>query len=266
MAFPFIVAVTQGVQTSDSTTWTLTYPSPLLPDDMVLAICGSDGSVSINSISDTLTYPAKYSWVPTPPNGWDAPSNTACVRGGKKHIVGTETGNFTVTLNAAEQGCWTCVSIRGWAFNRWIPNASNPWPIGVNMVNSDPNGGGCVSNPMATGTDSSAELFSTGIHGASPGEEQLSIMGVIVDGTVTVSSFSNGGTTIGSFQSSGGANGCAMGLMYRQTLGADTAAGEFTLSGAASWGTGWYGIRPNIDPGPGLGQAARAANPTPVKP
>ena len=101
MAFPVVTADSQsGTVTVNATNWTLTYPTNLVSGELIVAFLGHDGPVS------TVSFPA----------GWtnSAQGAAACtVVTAYKFSDGTETGGFTVTLGAAEQGAWRTYRITG---------------------------------------------------------------------------------------------------------------------------------------------------------
>src|SRR5512146_2369511 len=101
MAFPTIAdADTKtGTVTANSTSWTLTYPTNIAAGDLLIAMVASDGDQTTHG-----------TW----PSGWitdeASPGATSLIIAAKK-AVGSETGNFSVTGLASEQGAWRVVRI-----------------------------------------------------------------------------------------------------------------------------------------------------------
>src|SRR3990172_7549288 len=106
MAFPQVSdADTQsGLQTSNSNAWTGVYPTNLAAGDLILLIGAADGT------SGTLTG-APTGWGTFQNYGSEGSVRLWCAA---KVSDGTETGNFTISLAASEQGCWRTLRITGW--------------------------------------------------------------------------------------------------------------------------------------------------------
>lgn len=98
-----------GVQTSNSTSWTATYPTNIVAGDLLLLFVAADG----NSVSVTVS---GFSNI----NARGSGANTLDVLG--KTAAGTETGNFTISLDS-EQGGWRIFRITGWFGG--LPSAVN---------------------------------------------------------------------------------------------------------------------------------------------
>lgn len=122
MAFPVIeTADTQnGTVTSNATTWTLTYPTNLASGDLILGFVASDGTAS-------------FGW----PVGWTGQISQTDAGGAvtmgiaAKISDGTETGTFSLTIGASEQGAWRLFRVTGW-FGSGIPTGS-----GLTQVDGD---------------------------------------------------------------------------------------------------------------------------------
>lgn len=114
MAFPTVndADTTNGTITSNSGSWTLTYPSNIAAGDLLLLFIGVDGNVTS----------------PTLPAGWEAyrQDGTAAVTMviAAKIADGSETGTFTYTVGANEQGGWRIRRISGW-FGSGIPTGAD---------------------------------------------------------------------------------------------------------------------------------------------
>lgn len=96
--FPWIddADTTSGTQDVDSASWTLTYPTHVVADDLLLAVAG-------RTVAGT---PGWGTW----PGGWVSdgwfPTNTVMIIAAKKKATGAESGTFTVTMPVACQGAW----------------------------------------------------------------------------------------------------------------------------------------------------------------
>jgi hypothetical protein len=119
MAFPTIQGADtkNGTQASNSTSWTLTYPTNIASGDLLLAFIGSDGGGAYDGTA--LSFPA--GWVVVAANR-DSSSNNVSFAIAAKIAAGTETGTFTVTMRATEQGGWRVFRITGW-YGSGLPSA-----------------------------------------------------------------------------------------------------------------------------------------------
>lgn len=221
MAFPQVQdSDTQsGVQASDSATWTLTYPTNIGVNDLILAFMAVDGNVN----------------VPTFPVNWgvgdrDLSGTAVACTIAKKKALGTESGNFTVTHTAAEQGCWIVLRIVGWEGT-----------LGTGFGNGV--SGGAVMRIATSGTS------------AAPDPSALNPTTWDIEDTLwLIIGASNGGDTVysgfpanytnGSAQASGGANGAALGTARREFATASENPGAFTTDVSAEWVTETIAIRP----------------------
>jgi len=102
MAFPQVsdADTKSGLQSTNSTSWTLTYPTNLASGDLILGFVATDGAA-----------------LPTWPSGWEHDyrgSGDNELFWAKKLSDGTETGNFTLTIDQTQQGCWRVLRITGW--------------------------------------------------------------------------------------------------------------------------------------------------------
>lgn len=104
MAFPAVQSAdtTNGTVTTNSNSWTLTYPANIAAGDLLLLFAAVDGNVGV-------TLPA--GWVVA--TGAGAPANVTSVVA-KKNATGSETGTFSMSLTATEQGGWRIFRITGW--------------------------------------------------------------------------------------------------------------------------------------------------------
>src|SRR3972149_3604995 len=233
MAFPQVSdADTQsGLQSTNSTSWTLTYPTNLVSGDLILAFVATDGVA-----------------VPTWPSGWraeDRGSGDNELYWAKKLSDGTETGNFTLTLDATQQGCWRVLRITGWQ-----GTLGTVWD---NITN-----GGAVIAPRLNpniGTDTAPD--SPSLDPANWGVEDTLWFAIASSdhGNTTYTGFPTGWTNT-SAQESGGANGAALGTARLERALASIDPGVFTTDASEGWGAITLAIRPLIPRGtPNFAQA-----------
>lgn len=113
MAFPVTRSAFAGTQGTNATSWTLTYPSSgdivdgvssnsIEAGDLILINIGRDGSTGTGAITDYTSI-------------FDQASGTAC-RGLTfvKVASGSESGTFTYSPGASEQGAWRIAVIKNW--------------------------------------------------------------------------------------------------------------------------------------------------------
>ena len=229
MAFPQVVdADTQsGSVTVDSTSWTLTYPTNLQRNDLILAFLGADGGPS-------FTFPTEWNNL----TSVFAPLGSATLGAFTKHSTGTETGNFTVTLGAAEQGVWRVLRITNWYGALVL--------LPTNII------AGSTGFLSVTDTTTLNTTFDTGTNTApNPGltnpyswetEDTLWIAAYAVDGAAVATAYPTNYVN-GVTQSSGGATGAGLGLAFRELNAASEDAGAFTLDVSEDWVAVTYAIR-----------------------
>jgi hypothetical protein len=230
MAFPSVSAAdTQsGSATSNSTTLTLTYPTNLASNDLILAFVGRDGG-NVNG-----TWPAD--WVATSFNG----SGSACnVIVAKKKSDGTETGNFNVTALNSEQGPWRVIR---------IPAAQWEGTIGTTFSTGGASDG-AVERAGAQGSTSTPDPTSLDpFNWAS--EDTLWIAVAAWDGTPTGTGYPTNytqedhTTAGGHTATSGGAGGAGLAVSYRQLNASSEDPGTFTISASEQWAAITIAVRP----------------------
>lgn len=210
MAFPQVAAETNGLQTSNSNSWTLSYGTGASSGDVFIGLMGTDGDVGAS--------PPFSVW----PSGWviieERGANNNKTISAYKVSDGTETGDFSVSLDSTEQGGWRVLRLTG-AHNSTPPEVNGS---AGNNQNPDP--------PSLTPS-----------WGA---EDTLWIAMVSADhGDTTVDAFpTNYGN--GTSQNSGGANGAALGVARRELNATSDNPGTFTLSVSEQWTTQILAIRP----------------------
>ena len=221
MAFPQVSdADTQsGLQSTNSTSWTLTYPTNLASGDLILGFVATDGVA-----------------VPTWPSGWEAEdrgSGDNELYWAKKLSDGTETGNFTLTLDATQQGCWRVLRITGWQ-----GTLGTVWD---NITN-----GGAVIAPRLNaniGTDTAPDPPS--FDPANWGVEDTLWFAIASSdhGATTYTGFPTSFTNT-SAQESGGAGGAALGTARLESAAASVDPSAFTTDASEQWVAQTIAVRP----------------------
>lgn len=214
MAFPQVGSESSGNQTSNSSTWTtVSYPTGVQAGDLLLLLLSSDGELSVVTAT-----------------GWSITTNgrpvgaAATFCRGTRVADGTESGNFTVTLDASEQGCWRILRIT--AASWWgviLDGLYQPVPTNGTGLNPDPG----ISNPPDWDV-----------------EDTLWIACSAADhGNTTHTGFPAGFNNTTS-QESGGAPGAALGVARLESAVASVDAGTFTIDASEQWQALTIAVRP----------------------
>lgn len=215
MTFPTIADAdtTNGTVTTNSNSWTLTYPANIGSGDLLVVFVASDGGPTITSTG--------FSQLAASGNG---AASVVCLA---KSAGGTESGTFTLSLTASEQG--------GWRIFR-IPVASwyggIPLPAGDGTAGAGTGGGGASQNPDPPannpfGWDVEDTLW-------------FAACGVDTSRTISVYPLADRNTA----DVSGGANGATLGLCTTESAVASLDPGTFTISASDDWGAVTIGVRP----------------------
>lgn len=208
MAFPVVQTADtkSGTVTSNSTSWTATYPTNIAQGDLILAFAGTDGG-------------SNPSWGGS---GWRSMSNSqssyVTLDVAAKIANGTESGNLTITLAASEQGSWRIFRITGWS--------------------------GLLYDPMSTARiDFPSSTPTPATLNASWTDDTLWVAACAVDTSRTVTAFPSNYTNTSS-DVSGGANGATLAICFRELRAASETPGTFTISNSDNWITETIAIRP----------------------
>jgi hypothetical protein len=227
VAFPTIQTADtkNGVVTSNSSSWTLAYPTNLVSGDLILAFVASDGG------SSTFTFPADW----TRQRNIDAGAVSGCV--GWKISTGSETGTFTLNQTASEQGSWRIFRITGW-YGSGIPGDNDIGTGGgVESV-----GGAMgvasttISGPSSTPDPPSWNPFNWGV------EDTLWFAACWVDTSRTISVYPLPDNNTADV--SGGAGGATLGICTDELAQASLNPGTFTISASDDWGAATVAVRP----------------------
>lgn len=204
-----------GTQTSNSTSWTGTYPTNIASGDLLLMFVASDGNPAVTSTGWTQV-------------GTDAVSacNVNCLA---KIAAGTETGTFTISVSASEQGAWRIFRITGW-FGSGLPTSNNAHDgAGVDSAGAL---GGASSTPDPPNLDP----------GQWATEDTLWFATCGVDTSRTISVFPLADRN--SSDVSGGAGGATLGLCSTNSAVSSLNPGTFTISTSDDWGALTVAVRP----------------------
>jgi hypothetical protein len=230
MAFPQIVDADtkNGTVASNSTSWTLTYPTNLASGDLIIALVATDGNPTVTLAG----------------SGWFSVTPIDAINTGlslyKKASVGTETGTFTATLSATEQGAWRIFRITGWEGtlgSSWTGSSAGA----VTTDNVGPGVTGVSANPDPPAVNPANWDV----------EDTLWFAAIAVDTSRTISVYplANRNTA----DVSGGAGGATLGVCTTTSAVASLDPGTFTISTSDDWAAATIAVRP--------APAAAAANP-----
>jgi hypothetical protein len=105
VSFPIVQTTSAGTQTTNSFSWTLTYPSGVVIGDLLLCFVGSDGGAGYN-----YTLAAEWTRI------LHANNAAAILVVWYRIADGSESGTFTMSITgpAGEQGAWRVVRISNW--------------------------------------------------------------------------------------------------------------------------------------------------------
>lgn len=216
MAFPTVqdADTKSGTVTSNSTSWTLTYPTNLHVGDLILAFVATDG--------DTDTTPSL-------PAGWTIYWSEAAGRAETGMVAakvsdGTESGSFTLSLPASEQGAWRIFRIIG-----WYGTLADGLDVGLDAVQT-----GSTPDPPSLNPASWAT------------EDTLWFAACAVDTSRTISVYPLADRNTADV--SGGAGGATLGICSTTSAVSSLDPGTFTISASDDWDAFTIGIRPLASP------------------
>jgi hypothetical protein len=207
-----------GLVATNSTSWTLTWPTNCAAGDLVILAIAADGNPTFTTPG---TWPIQARTV--------GPSN-ACVVEERLHLCdGTETGNFTMTLSATEQGSWRMFRIPAALWYGW--NATDDWAGCVQtnnaMAATSVNPGGITTNPNNWDV-----------------EETLWMQFWSVDTSRTVSAYPVNCPNNRTADVSGGSTGATLISCSQDSAVASFLAGNCTISSSDDWAHVNVAIRP----------------------
>jgi len=213
VAFPSARSASNGTQGTNSNSWTVTYPATIAAGDLILLNCGIDGNPTPSATGFTVL---------------KSMENSAQVRGATLYKIadGTESGNFTLSLTASEQGVWSMVAIQDWH----------------GIIS-----GGCEVSTGASGSSSTPDPDSLTPSWGADDTYWIAVC-ALGDGRYSVSAYP---TNYGINQfgdASGGAQGGGLARASRQLNATSDNPGTFTWSGINAWVAYTIAIRPGAPP------------------
>ncbi len=219
MAFPAVqTADTEnGTVTSNSSSWTITYPTNIASGDLLLAFFGADGNGA--------NIPTATGWSPI----MSASATAASVGVLGKIAAGTETGTFTATMAASEQGGWRVFRITGW-FGSGL-NSGLAVHDGTGIDFSDPVTGASQNPDPGACNPANWDV-----------EDTLWIACCGVDTSRTISVYPL--PDLNTADVSGGAGGATLGICMDDLAQASLDAGTFTISTSDDWAALTIAVRP----------------------
>lgn len=228
MAFPQVIDADtmSGTVTTNSTSWTLTYPTNLVSGDLILAFVGHDGA---SGTSSGATWPAGFI------TSFGNSGNAAGLLFAKKLSDGTETGSFTLTLPASEQGGWRVFRITGWEGT-----------IGTEFSNLAASGA-VVRGTAATGASNVPNPPSLDpVNWATEDTLWIAATGLDTSRTISVFPLPDRNTA----DVSGGSNGATLGICMDELAQSSLDPSTFTISASDEWAANTIAIRPSSAPPP----------------
>lgn len=211
---------TSGTVTSNSTSWTLTYPGHLASGDLILLFLASDGQGA-----ESHTLPA--GWAASGPVIFGAVSGFVAT----KISDGTETGNFTCTMSATEQGAWRIFRITNWYGSGVIVDGSFSGPNDADGI-SDVFINSSSANPDPSNLDPAN--WAT--------EDTLWFAACYLDTSRTISVYPL--ALYNTADVSGGSTGASLGVCLTRSTVSSLNPGTFTISAADDWIAATVAIRP----------------------
>jgi len=216
-AFPSIADADtkSGTVVANSTSWTITYPTNVAAGDLLLLFIGSDGDPGFSASGFTIIAASELS------------ASSVWLLG--KVAAGSETGTFTATAGAGEQGGWRIFRIPA---SSWF-GGSLPSGVGIDSDGVATRGSSGISNvPDPSANDPST--WGT--------EDTLWIAAIGVDTSRTISVFPLADRNTADV--SGGSTGATLGLCTTTSAVASLDPGTFTISASDDWAALTVGIRP----------------------
>lgn len=227
MAFPQVVdADTQaGVQSTNSTSWSLTYPTNIAAGDLLLLFIGRDGFPGLSMAGFTFSSVA-------------APSNQASIGLGRKVAIGTESGSVTLTLNNTQQGAWRFIRISAATWEGTL--------AGGLALSAGASGSGLNPNPDLLGPGwGVADILWFAIEAADHGNTDATAW------PFATAQFND---------SSGGVEGAQIGTCRTESAVSSMDPGTFTIDLSEDWAALTVAVKPAAAGGQNIpvGQAAEA--------
>jgi hypothetical protein len=231
MAFPTIsdADTTYGTVTSNSSSWTLTYPTNIAAGDLLLAFIAVDGTPGAPSASGF--------YVQSRGSGANALQSLS------KKASGSESGTFSVSVGASEQGSWVVYRI---PVGTWHPDSPGQLGNGSDT--------GLEGNSLDWTTSTSDTPDPPSLNPDNWDAEDtlwLAVVGVDTSRTVTDhSNWDNAGFFGYADYISGGSNGATLAVARLESAAASVDPGTITISNSDDWVAATIAIRPAAASGP----------------
>lgn len=213
MAFPSLRDSSTGTETTNTTSWDVSYPASIGADDLLLLTIGCDGAS--RTFSNLAT-------------GWTllkSLSDGSCslnvywklATGSETGLIGT--GATNITCSGSEQGAWRLSSFQNY--------------FGA---------GGVAVSTGTTGSDAAPDPDSLTLPWGGGIDTLVRAVGAS-DGNVTVSGYPSGYTINQFGDHSGGGNGAGMFSAGSQVTASPENPAAFALSGSDGWAAATVAIR-----------------------
>lgn len=217
MAFPSVRSESTGIQGTNATTWTITYPSTIVAGDLLLLSVANDGDATVQATIAFFDV------------GKTLASGTACRLTTLFAIAdGTETGTFSLFASASEQGAWRCAAYYDW------------------YGDNDPISDSLAFSTGATGTSTTPDPDSV-----SPGWGAEDILWRALsasdDGRTDYTGFPTDYTLSQFSDASGGAGGASIGGATRLLNASSEDPGTFTTDRSDDWAAYTFALRPAVE-------------------
>lgn len=213
-----------GTVTSNSSSWTLTYPTHLQSGDLILALVAADGGGVVSSVTGF--------------NRWVVDGSAASLSVLGRVSDGTETGTFSATLAATEQGAWRVLRIIGW-YGSGLPSDD------AQLVSASHDAGLSAIATFATSATPDAPPLDPSNWGSEP---TLWISAMAADTSRTVSAYPSNLTTDNGYLASGGSGGATLGWARTESALTSLNPNAFTISSSDDWAAATIAIRPYTPP------------------
>lgn len=227
MAFPTVQTADtkSGTVAVNSASWTLTYPTNIVSGDLLVAAVAADGTGSATAAGWQAHFQT---------NAAGAVTLTTLLR----IAGGTETGTFTATISASEQGAWRIfrISSASW-FAGTIPTGS-----AIDLSSSQRDGTGvAVASPASPSASSTPDPVVLDPSNWAT-EDTLWIAAIGVDTSRTISAYPL--ADLNTADVSGGSTGATLGICMKNDAVSSLDPGTFTISASDDWATITTAIRP----------------------
>lgn len=224
MAFPSISGADTktGTVTTNSASWTLTYPTNLAAGNLILGFLSADGAGIVNSL------PAGF-------NKWTLDKTAVALSVFAKISDGSETGTFSAGLAASEQGGWRIFRITGW-YGSGLP--TDRADTSAFVVDGD---GLTYANTAGTTTPADPTIIAVNPANWAV-EDTLWITPIGIDTSRTISAYPSADNNTADV--SGGSNGATLGLCSENNATGSFNTGTYTFSANDDWAGGVVAVRP----------------------